>query len=73
MKASSSFNIPALSLWEKRMLANDGKIKEIANYYPVIGRGNIAHDTVSHARIEKELNSAFNRTFGEWVRQLLDW
>ena len=73
MSTPSTFKIPEASLWEKRMLAKDGKVKEIAHYFPVIGRGCIAHDTISHAIVEKELRHAFSRTFMEWVRHLLDW
>ena len=73
MSTPPTFKIPDTSFWDKRMLAKDGKVKEIAHYFPIIGRGCIAHDTVSHASIENELKHAFNRTLAEWLRHLLDW
>ena len=55
------------------MQPKDGKVKEIAHYFPAIGRGNVSHDTVPHAIIEKELRGAFTRSFSEWCRKLMDW
>ena len=55
------------------MFSEQGKIKGIAHYYPVIGRGNVSHDTLSHEKVEDGLEKSFARTFKEWCRQLLDW
>ena len=55
------------------MFPEQGKIKGIAHYYPVIGRGNVSHDTLSHDKVEDGLEKSFARTFKEWCRQLLDW
>ena len=73
MSTTTPFKIPAASLWERRIQSKDGKVKEIAHYFPVIGRGNISHDTVPHALVEKELRRAFTRSFSEWCRKLMDW
>ncbi len=72
MTTHPSYRIPVKSLWEKRMFPENGKIKEIVHYFPVIGRGNIAHDTISHAKVERNLNKSFFRTIREWYCQLFD-
>ena len=55
------------------MLPRDEKEKDFDHYFPFIGRGTIEHDTVSYAKMEKELKHAFSRTFMEWLRDLLGW
>ena len=55
------------------MLIKNAGEKEISHFYPMIGRGNIAHDTVSHAKVERRLMNSFYRTIREWFCHLFDW
>lgn len=55
------------------MLTDQPAPMEIGHYYPVIGRGNIAHATISHEEVERELDHAFSRSLKEWLFRLMDW
>ena len=58
------------TLWEMR--TRNGKIKEIGSYFPEIGRGNIEHDIISHAEVEKGFDKFSRRTFFQWIAHLFD-
>ena len=73
MAVLRKYNIPVRTLWERRMLPDNGKIKEIGDYFPVVVRGNIAHDTVPHGHVEKKLEHSGVRSWRERLCQWLDW
>ena len=73
MNRKAAVTIPSKSLWESRMLTDQPAPMEIGHYYPVIGRGNIAHATISHEEVERELDHAFSRSLKEWLFRLMDW
>ena len=59
------------SLWDRRML--DGKrVKNIASYFPEIGRGSIEHDVVPHDVIERGIVGCAKKTMLESICGWLD-
>lgn len=59
----------ASSLWDLRML-DGAKPMRIRSYYPDVGRGNIAHDAVSHDAAERGIGRLAKKGL---LERLMGW